>query len=100
MIHPKEAKRQQKAPAQTDHAVRPPSGKSAGAIPGGGLNGGGPGAEAGADAFSGSGIFSFSFSDEEEEPRAPEGVMLPFIIGAAGPFCVAIVAAHKTSSQA
>ena len=97
VIQPKEAKRQQKAPRQTDHAVRPPSGKSAGAIPGGGLNGGGPGAGAGAAPFSGSGIFSFSPCEDEERLDASGGEWLPFMFGSGDGLGAAIAVARDMS---
>ena len=97
VIQPKEAKRQQKAPRQTDHAVRPPSGKSAGAIPGGGLNGGGPGAGVGVAPFSTSGIFSFSPCEDEERLDASGGELLPFMFGSGYVLLAAIAVARDMS---
>lgn len=65
VIQPKEAKRQHQAPRHTTQAVKPPAGKSAGAMLGGGLNGAGPGGRAG--GASTSLVFSLSWPDEEDE---------------------------------
>jgi hypothetical protein len=63
VTQPKDANKQNHAPAYTAQAVSPPSGKSAGTIPGGGLKGGGPvggGAVAGSPDSMSVGYFSSS----------------------------------------